>query len=222
MTILARVYLVRHGETNENRNKIIQGQLDTSLNRLGREQARLVGEALKSIPFEIAFSSDLSRAAKTAEAILAHHPHLTLQKQVELRERHMGEMQGKVWRQGQQASGTDRTIESAAFFAARAETWWIKYILDGTAPLPENREAFHILAVTHGGFIGTLVRSLVQGKKAVYAPGVVVERCLNSSVTIVEVNDGRQGVVIQGGDVSHLKGLEDGVETNVDDTAGQI
>lgn len=61
-TILARVYLVRHGETDENRNGIIQGQLDTSLNSLGLEQARLVGNALRSIPIDIAYSSDLSRA----------------------------------------------------------------------------------------------------------------------------------------------------------------
>ncbi|KAF5380912.1 hypothetical protein D9615_004161 [Tricholomella constricta] len=128
MTVLARVYLVRHGETDENRNGIIQGQLDTSLNSVGMEQARLVGEALKSIPFEIALSSDLNRAAKTTEAILAHHPHLELQKQTELRERHMGEMQGRTWtvQARPQAGPSDRTIESGAFFAARAESWWIK------------------------------------------------------------------------------------------------
>lgn len=62
MTILARVYLVRHGETDANRDGIIQGQLNTPLNDIGRKQASLVGEALRDIPFDIAYSSDLDRA----------------------------------------------------------------------------------------------------------------------------------------------------------------
>ena len=59
-----RVYIVRHGETQENRDGIIQGQQDTFLNAIGVEQARMVGEALKDVKFGIAFSSDLSRAVK--------------------------------------------------------------------------------------------------------------------------------------------------------------
>lgn len=56
------VTFVRHGETNENRNKIIQGQMDSALNELGLRQADAVAEALKNVPFTHAFSSDLSRA----------------------------------------------------------------------------------------------------------------------------------------------------------------
>ena len=59
-----RVYIVRHGETQENKDGIIQGQRDTSLNAVGLEQARLVGEALKGAKLGVAFSSDLSRAVK--------------------------------------------------------------------------------------------------------------------------------------------------------------
>lgn len=59
-----RVYIVRHGETQENRDGIIQGQQDTSLNVIGLEQARMVGEALKDATLGVAFSSDLSRAVK--------------------------------------------------------------------------------------------------------------------------------------------------------------
>ena len=64
MTVLARVYLVRHGETDANRQGIIQGQMDTPLNNRGMHQAKIVGEALRSIPFDIAYSSDLTRASK--------------------------------------------------------------------------------------------------------------------------------------------------------------
>lgn len=61
---VVRVYIVRHGETQENRDGVIQGQQDTSLNSNGLEQARMVGEALKDAELGIAFSSDLSRAVK--------------------------------------------------------------------------------------------------------------------------------------------------------------
>lgn len=65
--VVVRVYIVRHGETQANRDGIIQGQRDTALNAAGLEQARMVGEALKDAKLGIAFSSDLSRAVKVRE-----------------------------------------------------------------------------------------------------------------------------------------------------------
>lgn len=62
--VVVRVYIVRHGETQENREGVIQGQQDTFLNAIGLEQAKMVGEALKDAKLGIAFSSDLSRAVK--------------------------------------------------------------------------------------------------------------------------------------------------------------
>lgn len=60
----ATIWIVRHGETQENKDKILQGQLDTELNEDGVEQAKRVADSLKSIPFDAVFSSDLSRATK--------------------------------------------------------------------------------------------------------------------------------------------------------------
>lgn len=59
-----RMYIVRHGETEWNRMRKIQGQLDIPLNETGLKQAMLVAEALRDIPFVRAFSSDLQRASK--------------------------------------------------------------------------------------------------------------------------------------------------------------
>lgn len=62
--ILARIYIIRHGETDENRKGIIQGQIDTKLNEEGVMQAKKVTEALRDSPveFEKAWTSDLGRA----------------------------------------------------------------------------------------------------------------------------------------------------------------
>jgi 2,3-bisphosphoglycerate-dependent phosphoglycerate mutase len=62
MAVLAKVYLVRHGETEENILGIIQGQLDTSLNAEGIRQADVAAHGFKTIPFDMAYSSDLKRA----------------------------------------------------------------------------------------------------------------------------------------------------------------
>lgn len=70
MTVVARIYIVRHGETDSNRNGIIQGQLDIPLNDMGVEQARQVAEALASVPFDIAYTSDLSRASAVSDVSL--------------------------------------------------------------------------------------------------------------------------------------------------------
>lgn len=63
------VRLVRHGETNENVQGIMQGQLDTELNDLGRAQAERLAEALESIPFQYAFTSDLRRASEVSTSV---------------------------------------------------------------------------------------------------------------------------------------------------------
>ena len=62
LTPIAFIYLVRHGETHENRAGIIQGQLDTVLNEEGVRQANKLAEAMKDVPLSAAWTSDLKRA----------------------------------------------------------------------------------------------------------------------------------------------------------------
>ena len=82
-----RIYIVRHAETEENKQKIIQGHLDTILNSEGERQADLVSKALKDIPFDVAYSSNLKRAKDTAKRILVHHSGVEVQTHIAIRER---------------------------------------------------------------------------------------------------------------------------------------
>jgi broad specificity phosphatase PhoE len=84
---IIRVYIVRHGETEENKQKIIQGHLDSPLNSEGERQADLVAHALKDVPFDLCYSSDLQRAAYTAKRILVYHSRAELQTHEAVRER---------------------------------------------------------------------------------------------------------------------------------------
>ncbi|HVZ58306.1 MAG TPA: histidine phosphatase family protein [Patescibacteria group bacterium] len=88
------IYIVRHGETDWNTQGIIQGQLDTPLNRQGEQQARDVGEMLQGITFDAVFSSDLVRAKRTAE-IIALERKLEVKTTQLLREQHFGRFQGR-------------------------------------------------------------------------------------------------------------------------------
>ncbi|CEL63812.1 putative fructose-2,6-bisphosphatase TIGAR A OS=Danio rerio GN=tigara PE=2 SV=1 [Rhizoctonia solani AG-1 IB] len=73
---------------------IIQGQMDTQLNEAGIAQAELTGKSLKDVNFVKAYSSDSSRAADTARAILAYHPDCELVLDPRIRERNMGSLSG--------------------------------------------------------------------------------------------------------------------------------
>jgi probable phosphoglycerate mutase len=64
--------VIRHGETTWNREKRMQGTTDTVLSDVGRAQAQALGRRLASHGFCALYSSDLSRARDTAQAIAEH------------------------------------------------------------------------------------------------------------------------------------------------------
>ena len=67
------IILVRHGQTPWNLDKIFRGSRDIPLNDQGREEARLAGEWLRGETIHAAYTSPLSRARDTAQAIARHH-----------------------------------------------------------------------------------------------------------------------------------------------------
>lgn len=91
-----RLLLVRHGETEWNRQKRFQGQIDVPLNDNGREQARQAATFLKPIQIDAAVSSFMQRPKETAEIILQHHPHVKLEVETELQEISHGLWEGKL------------------------------------------------------------------------------------------------------------------------------
>ncbi len=63
------VYLVRHGQTAWNREEVFRGRADIPLNESGRKEALLTGKYLRGVGVDSLYSSPLSRAIETAEAI---------------------------------------------------------------------------------------------------------------------------------------------------------
>ena len=71
---MTELYLVRHGETDWNRQRRIQGLTDIPLNETGRRQARDTGMLLRRRRWDGVFSSPLSRAVETASIIAVRLP----------------------------------------------------------------------------------------------------------------------------------------------------
>ncbi|MGO4599636.1 histidine phosphatase family protein [Terrabacter sp. 2RAF25] len=88
-----RIVLVRHAETVDNAARIWQGHKDTALSELGREQVAAAAPHLAAYDPALIVSSDLQRAASTADAI-AGLTGVEVRLDARLREVHVGEWQG--------------------------------------------------------------------------------------------------------------------------------
>ncbi len=91
-----RIILVRHGETDWNKQGRFQGQIDIPLNQNGKEQAKAARNFLKNIPIQKAFSSSLSRPRETAQIILKEHPGIEISLKDKLKEIGHGKWEGKL------------------------------------------------------------------------------------------------------------------------------
>lgn len=110
---LTRICIIRHGETDWNAEKRIQGHTDIPLNAVGRAQALAMAFSAAHHRFNAIYSSDLVRAVETAQA-LAQRTDLQVKLLPQLRERHFGLFQGIT-----AAQGAERYAEAYARYVAR-------------------------------------------------------------------------------------------------------
>lgn len=94
-------YLIRHGETDWNVQRKLQGQSDIPLNDLGRQQALALKDLLAPLEIKSVFASDLTRAVETARLGFKNLPHLVDQLEQRLhpglREVNLGTYEGSQW-----------------------------------------------------------------------------------------------------------------------------
>ncbi|MDP2135723.1 MAG: histidine phosphatase family protein [Sulfuritalea sp.] len=162
-TASTRFCLIRHGETDWNGEKRIQGQIDIDLNVRGEAQARAVADGLYGQSFAAIYSSDLLRAWHTAR-IAATGLGRAVSPAPTLRERHFGVMQGVTASEAReqlphahrhhQARTPDYDFdsgESLIVFAAR--------VMSGLDALAERHPGQSVLAFTHGGVLDIVYRA---------------------------------------------------------------
>jgi len=164
------VILVRHGETDWNRERRIQGGTDIPLNETGRLQARNAGKALRDQlegVSPIVVSSDLSRARETS-ALIAHELAVPLGRAYpELRERAYGEAEGLETsefyaRWGDWYTADVPGAESRADLRERALTSLRRVVGDARR---ENAPASPtVVVVSHGALIREVILHATAGE----------------------------------------------------------
>ena len=201
--------LIRHGETDWNRVKRIQGHTDIPLSTEGEHQAVLLGQrierevAARGRVFDHVLTSDLQRAVQTAEPV-ARACGLPLVRTASLRERHYGVFETRVPDEIQaefpqdyvrwQSRDPDFVIpggESTRGFYTR--------ITESVAQLLRDYAGQHLALVAHGGVLDCCYRLATQ--LALTEPRAYP--LLNASVNRLAY-DGQRWHVLCWGDVTHL------------------
>jgi 2,3-bisphosphoglycerate-dependent phosphoglycerate mutase len=154
----ARLCLIRHGETDWNVARRIQGHTDIPLNHTGLEQARLLAQSLADESFDAIYSSDLGRARQTAEAT-AHRLHQLVQLDPSLRERHYGDFQARTYDESRtlypEAYARFEAREPGAAFPGGGESLEVFFarVRSTLNRIADAHPLGSVLVVTHGGVL---------------------------------------------------------------------
>lgn len=186
---MMEIALVRHGETEWNRLGKMQGHRDIPLNERGVLQAERLAERLASESWDGVYSSDLSRAAMTAERVARRAGVPSVRLDARLRERHFGKLEGAATAKRPEAPGPAWPAygaESDDELFARAQSFLAELA---------GRGGGRFVVVTHGGWIRCVFRRLFPELAGV-RPG-------NASVTMLACRGGVWRCLFAN-DTSHL------------------
>lgn len=197
------IYLIRHGETDFNRDGRVQGLTESNLSDLGREQARLIGERLQDLDIEAAVTSPLSRAVDTCRIALNGSMEFVTYER--LHEINLGMWEGR------------RAAELKQAYPEMVEMWYERPS-ELRIPGAETMRRFRnrvtremdrvrgdfgdvtVAAFVHGGVICAYLTSLLGMK----LDDIWRFRIRNGSITRVAFPNDRPRIDLLG-DVSHLK-----------------
>ncbi len=187
---MTRLLLVRHGRSEMNAERRVQGWLDSPLDALGRSQAEAVAQRLRLESPEALYTSTLRRARETAE-IIAAALDLPLVDDARLRERNVGDIAGM------------NSEEIDAQFPGLMKRWRESRLV--TPPGGEERDDFWgrvtaafddittrhpdgaVTIVTHGGVLATYMGHLLGLEPGIWPPMSFG----NTSLSVVELNGGQ-------------------------------
>mgnify|MGYP000375262249 FL=1 len=194
-----KIYFVRHGETDWNKERKIQGQVDIPLNEFGRHLARETAKGLRDVPFDVCFTSPLGRARETAQIILQGRDAPILEDK-RILEMNFGVLEGKCCsKEGWDVPDSfqmffDDPVHYQApeggedFQAVRKRTGdFLNWLF-----AQEQYRDSTVLVTTHGAAMAGLLNNLKKKPLAEYW-GVGVHK--NCGVTEVDVTDGRIDII---------------------------
>ncbi|CAI0554091.1 unnamed protein product [Linum tenue] len=197
------IVVVRHGETEWNADKRIQGHVDVDLNEVGRQQAALVADRLsKESKISAVYSSDLKRAFDTAQAIADRCGGIEVIKEPGLRERHLGDLQGLSLSEAAKASpeAYDAFLSHKTSQDIPGGGESLDKLYERSTSSFQRIAAKHrgerVVVVSHGGTIRSLHKRACPSERPA--------KILNTSVHIFHISDVDEWTIKSWGDVSHL------------------
>ncbi len=153
--------LVRHGESEGNRDRRFGGHGPAPLTELGRRQAAAAAQAIARLPVDAIYVSDLKRAVETA-APLALATRITPTETPLLRERSVGEMTGRTF---------DEVLEK------NPELW--NALLSRDAEwVPPGGESHVMCSARVGQFLDEILAHHDEGRVAIVSHGVAIDHLL--------------------------------------------
>lgn len=188
------IYIIRHGETKCNAEKIFQGWMDEPLNDYGILLARETGKGLNKIHFDAAFSSPLTRAKQTCEIVLQETENsCPIVFDDRIKEINMGDYEGI--KLGSHTLSPEEEREFGLFFSdplhcklyPNGET--IQDVIVRTQAFLKEAAALNygrILVASHGCAIRCMLNCLYDDPNNFWHNKVPLNCCIN----IVEVKDG--------------------------------
>lgn len=203
---MTKLYLIRHGQSEWNELNKIQGQKNTSLTNLGKEQARSLANRLTSESIDMIYTSDLNRAYDTAK-IISEQIDKPLSSSEFIREINFGPWEGltisemqdiykeqySIWIKEPDKLNMDGA-ESLQVLKDRAMKW-VESII-------QENDGKKIAIVSHGATLKVLILGLLDISLTHYKNFSIS----NVGLSIVECRD-YNNVLTKLNDVSHLEGL---------------
>jgi broad specificity phosphatase PhoE len=159
--MLKKLWLVRHGETNFNREHKLQGRLDTPLNEAGLQQAERVARALRGESIDAIWTSPLQRAHVTARCINQYHERV-LEVRTELTERSFGELEGAPLGQ---LVALEKAHSGSLYDFAPEEAESFQQLESRAAKLADSilqSRHEHLLLVAHAGIFRPLIGAFLD------------------------------------------------------------
>ncbi len=185
------IYIVRHGQTNWNLEKKLQGSTDNALNETGTKQAQELGQKLAGVKFDHIYSSGLKRAQDTAAAFAGKTPVTPLKN---LNERSFGKFEGiyederdaaKFAEFGKRVTVLDDSLEGGESLQSQADR-----VKAAVADIRQKHsKGGSIAIVAHGGVNPLVLSSLLD----IPVPEAVARiKQANDEVYLVRIREGQQ------------------------------
>lgn len=181
----------------------MQGHLDVPLDETGTWQARALATRLRNLPADALYSSDLKRAAQTAET-LAEATGLSIEWDERLRERHLGQFQGKTLPEVEaiHPEAYGKFIQKdPGYYPPGGESYvqMENRILPFLADVVERHGGHTVVVVTHGGVLGIIFRHVL----GIPLGAPIKFKRANTSLSQITHHRG-DWILVSWGDVCHL------------------